>query len=112
MHEMSITGSVVALCAERAAGQQVIRVTLEIGKLAGVVPDAVRFCFEICATGTALEGAELEIIETPGRAVCRDCGAGVSMQQLYDCCACGSANLELTAGEELKIKQMEVTECV
>jgi len=111
VHELSITSNVVALCAERAAGQQVVRVTLEIGKLAAVLPDAVRFCFEICATGTALEGAELEIIETEGRALCRDCGVEVVLQRLYDCCTCGGANLELIAGEELKIKQMEVMEC-
>lgn len=49
-------------------------VTLEVGKLAAVVPDSLRFCFDIYAKDTMIEGAELEIIEIPVRAHCRDCG--------------------------------------
>lgn len=109
MHELSITRSVVAICAERAMGAQVTRVTLEIGRLSAVMPDAVRFCFDICAKGTPVESAKLEIIETPGRARCRDCGGEVFLTELFGRCGCGSANLELIAGEELKIKEMEVT---
>ena len=108
MHELSITRSVVAICAERAGGAQVTRVTLEIGKLSAVLPDAVRFCFDACAKGTAIEGAALEIIETPGRARCRECGAAVALTELVGRCACGSADLELVQGEELKIREMEV----
>jgi hydrogenase nickel incorporation protein HypA/HybF len=108
MHELGITRSVVAICTEHAHGAPVRRVTLEIGKLSAVLPDAVRFCFDICAKGTLLEGAALEIIEVPGGALCRDCGAAVSLAALYGRCACGSANLQLVAGEELKIKDMEV----
>ena len=116
MHELSITHSVVAMCAERAAEQgedmRVTRVTLQVGKLAAVMPDALRFCFEICAKGTVVEGAELEIIEIPGRARCRDCGGEVPLTELFGRCRCGSTNLDLIAGEELKVKQMEVVECV
>ena len=50
---------------KHAAGAKVNRVVLEIGKLSAVLPDAVRFCFELCSEGTVVEGAELEIIETP-----------------------------------------------
>ena len=116
MHELSLTQSVVELCAARAAEQgndaRVTHVTLEVGVLAAVMPDAMRFCFEICAKGTALEGAELEIIEIPGRARCLDCAGEVAVTQLFDTCRCGSANLILISGEELKVKQMEVEECV
>ena len=77
MHELSITRNVVAICAEQARGK-VTRVTLEIGKLSAVLPEAVRFCFDVCAKGTPIEGARLEIIETPGRGRCRDCGGEVA----------------------------------
>ena len=63
MHELSISRSVVAMCAERAMGAQVKRVTLVVGKLSAVLPDSLRFCFDICAEGTPVEGALLEIIE-------------------------------------------------
>ena len=67
MHELSITRNVVAIVSERAVGQRVTRVRLEIGRLSAVVPDSIRFCFDICAQGTPLEGAELEIVESPGQ---------------------------------------------
>jgi len=67
MHELSITRNVVAICAEHAAGVRVTRVTLEIGKMTAVLPDSLRFCFDICARGTTLEGAALEILETAGQ---------------------------------------------
>jgi len=108
MHELSIANSVVELCAERAMGARVLRVTLEIGRLSAVMPDAIRFCFDVCAKDTVVEGAELEIVEMPGLARCLDCGGSVDMTDLLEHCACGSVNLELLAGSELKIKQMEV----
>ena len=55
-----------------------------------------------------LEGSVLEIIEVAGAGVCRDCGGEVALSQLYGRCICGGANLRLVAGEELKIKEMEV----
>ncbi len=108
MHELSIANSVVELCAERAMGARVLRVTLEIGRLSAVMPDAIRFRFDVCAKDTVVEGATLEIVETPGLARCLDCGGSVDMTDLLEHCACGSVNLELLAGAELKIKQMEV----
>lgn len=67
MHELSITRNVVAIVSERAEGQRVTRVRLEIGRLTAVMPDSIRFCFDICAQGTPLEGAELEIVESAGQ---------------------------------------------
>ncbi|MEC7192467.1 MAG: hydrogenase maturation nickel metallochaperone HypA, partial [SAR324 cluster bacterium] len=46
MHELSITQNLVAIVEEHARGQRVKRVTLEIGKLSGVMADAIRFCFD------------------------------------------------------------------
>jgi len=115
MHELTITQSVVEICVERAARQsartRVKQVTLEVGALAAVMPDALRFCFDACARGTPVEGAELEIIEIPGRARCLDCASEVAVCGLFGTCACGSSKLVLIAGEELRVKQMEVEEC-
>jgi hydrogenase nickel incorporation protein HypA/HybF len=108
MHEMGITQSIVAIVAEQAAGRKVTRVTLEIGKLAAIMPEAIRFCFDIVAEGSALDGASLDIIEVPGRGRCLDCGAEVALSQIFSRCACGSSQLERLSGEELNIKSMEV----
>ena len=112
MHELSITRSVVAIVSERAAGQKVTRVRLEIGRLSAVIPDAIRFCFDICAADTPVAGAELQIDEIAGRGCCNECGAEVRLEALVGRCPrCGAANLRLTAGQELNIKEMEVESC-
>jgi hydrogenase nickel incorporation protein HypA/HybF len=108
MHELGITNGIVEFCAERAGAERVTRVRLEIGQLSALLPDAVRFCFDVCAKNTVVEGALLEIIETPGRAVCRDCNGEMAMTQLFGRCRCGSANLLVIAGEEMKIREMEL----
>jgi hydrogenase nickel incorporation protein HypA/HybF len=108
MHELSIANGIVELCAERAGAARVTRVRLEIGKLSAVLPDAVRFCFDVCARDTVLEGAALEIVETPGRARCRACDAEVALTELIGRCCCGSINLQVIAGNELKIREMEL----
>jgi len=108
VHELGITQEVVAIAAESARGRQVLRVVLEIGKLSGVLPDAVRFCFGPCAEGTAVEGAALEIVETPGRGRCRACGAEVPLDRPFGQCGCGCTDLEWLAGDELRVRELEL----
>lgn len=66
MHELGITRNIVAIVSERAGTSRIRRVSLEIGKRSAVLPDAIRFCFDVCSQGTPLEGATLEIREPPG----------------------------------------------
>lgn len=108
MHEMGITKNIVSIVAERAKDMKVKRVRLEVGKLSAVMPDALLFCFDVVAKGTVLEGAELEIIEVVGTAICRDCGTDVELEHVVSKCTCGSRNLERKSGEELNIKEMEL----
>lgn len=108
MHELAITQSIVEIVCEEAEAARVRRVTLEIGRLSGVVPDAVRFCFDLVAQGSPAEGAELDIIEPAGCGRCRDCGRIRQMETLFDGCECGAVGLECIAGTELRIKQMEL----
>lgn len=107
MHELGITQEVVALATEHARGRKVTRVVLEIGKLSGVLPDAVRFCFDLCTEGTAAAGAVLEIVETPGRGRCRACSAEVPLERPFGQCECGNTDLEWLAGDELRVKEVE-----
>jgi hydrogenase nickel incorporation protein HypA/HybF len=107
MHELGIAQEVVAIVREHAPGK-VTRVVLEIGKLSAILPDAIRFCFDLCSEGTVVEGATLEIIEVPGLARCRDCGGDVMLERPFGRCECGSADLDWVSGDELKVKEFEV----
>jgi hydrogenase nickel incorporation protein HypA/HybF len=109
VHELSIAESIVSGVCERVAGAHVTRVIVEIGALSGVVPDSVRFFFDTCTKGTAIAGAELEIVEVKGLAHCRSCGAESRADDLALCCPCGSVDVELVRGGELRVKAVEVT---
>ncbi len=108
MHELALIQSIVAAVAARVHPARVDVVRLQIGQLAGMSAEALRFCFDVCARGTALEGAALEIEGIAGRALCRRCGSEIAMESLVDICACGSSELEVVAGEELRIQNVEV----
>jgi hydrogenase nickel incorporation protein HypA/HybF len=66
MHELALMESLVETVVENVGNAKVASVRLEVGRLAAVVPDSLRFCFDVCARGTSLEGAVLEIIEMTG----------------------------------------------
>ena len=66
MHELGISRNIVAIVAEAAKGRRVRRVTVEVGKLSGVMPHAIAFCFDAVTQGTVVEGAALEIRESAG----------------------------------------------
>jgi hydrogenase nickel incorporation protein HypA/HybF len=109
MHELAITQAVVDAVVQRTGGAGIGAVRLEIGKLSGVVPDSVRFCFDLVAEGTPLHGARLEIVEPPGRGRCRDCAAAFDVDDpIVLCPGCDSADVEVLAGRDLRIISVEV----
>jgi hydrogenase nickel incorporation protein HypA/HybF len=71
----------------------------------------VRFCFDLAARSTILEGAALEIMEIPGLARCRGCHAPVALGDCHigTCAGCGGIDLDVVSGQELRIKCVEVT---
>lgn len=109
VHELAITQSVVDMIGERIA-TPVTGVRLAIGPFSGIVPDAVRFCFDLICAGTALEGAWLDIVEPVPRARCRSCGVEFEPDSLIMFCRCGSPDAELLAGHDLRIVAVEVAD--
>ncbi len=108
MHELSIAESVVHAVLERTGDRPVATVRIRVGRLSGVVPDALQFCFELATSGTPLEGAGLEIDEPAGSAHCRGCGRDFALEDLLPLCECGSADVEVLAGRELDLMSVEV----
>ncbi len=109
MHEMAITQSVVDAVCEHAAGRRVHRVTLEVGALCAVVPDAMEFCFGLATEGTVADGATLDVALRPGVAHCRTCAADFVWADLILRCPCGRADGEVRSGRDLRILSMEVS---
>lgn len=111
MHELSIAESIVAVAERHARGRRVTRVEVSIGHLRQVVPSALAFAFELVTQGTALDGAELVLEEVPATGACRACGTVSRLDGFpLNCRACGSADVEIVAGEELQVESLDVEE--
>ncbi len=112
MHEMSICESIVSVIEQQAVAQsfsRVKRVRLEIGPLAGVELEALRFSYDVVTKGGIAEGSALEVIEMPVTAWCMPCAKPVTVRERYDPCPdCGSYQVQITGGDELRIRDMEV----
>lgn len=112
MHEMALCENILQVLEEQAVEQDyatVKTVWLEIGPLAGVELEALRFSFDAVANGTLADQAELVIVETRGEAWCSSCTKTVPIRQRFDACPhCGGYELQVTGGEELRIKELEV----
>lgn len=112
MHEMSICEGIVQVLEEQAITQNYKRVKtvwLEIGPLAGIELESLRFCFKAVTDGTVAENAGLEIVQTKGLAWCMICSKTVNVNQRFAACPhCGSYQLQITGGDEMRIKELEV----
>lgn len=112
MHEMSICEGILQVIEDQALAQkfsEVKRVCLEIGPLAGVELEALHFSYDVVVRGSIAEGSQLEVISLSVNGWCMPCAKSVDVKQRYDACPeCGSYQIEIGGGDELRIKNMEV----
>lgn len=115
MHEMGIAMQIIEIATSAIPPDEsdvkVARVNLRVGKLAAVVADSLRFCFEIAAKETPLEDAKLGIEEIPVVARCKECAVEWTIQgPAFNCNACGSGQIEILSGRELNIESIEIAD--
>jgi hydrogenase nickel incorporation protein HypA/HybF len=112
MHEMSLCEGIRSVIEDSARANgfgQVRCVRVEIGKFAGVEKPALEFAFDVVMRGSVAEGARLEMIDLPGRAMCYDCVEEVEIDdRLAPCPKCGGGKLMPNGGDEMRIKDLEV----
>lgn len=112
MHEMSLAEEILQIV-EAAARQQgftrVREVRLEIGELAGVEVEALRFCLTSVLHGSLAEGARVEVEHTPGAGWCMLCGTTVPISAFFDPCPhCGGHQVQPTGGTQMRVKDLLV----
>jgi hydrogenase nickel incorporation protein HypA/HybF len=112
MHEMSIAESVLQIVEDSARSGGYTRVKavwLEIGQLANVEKESLRFCFDAVTRDSVAQDARLEIIETAGQGWCMQCACNVQITALHEPCpTCGSYQIQVTGGEEMRVKELEI----
>ncbi len=114
MHELSIAMSIVELAEEHAErlGGRVTAVHLRLGKLSGLVPDALRSSYEMACSASPLAGSRLEIEEVPIIVYCSTCEdlRALDSAQFFCCGVCGTPSGDIRQGKELQIVALEVEE--
>lgn len=112
MHEMALAESVIDLVEDAARANKVSRVrtvVIEIGALSHVSPEAMRFCFDAVSRDSVADGARLEIVTVAGAGWCLDCGKTVALAERFGACPeCGRHHVQMTAGDEMRVKEVEV----
>jgi hydrogenase nickel incorporation protein HypA/HybF len=113
MHELGIAESALSAALkemEKAGAKQILSVTLRIGDLAAVDPEAMRFAFEAVTQNTAAEGASLEIKCVEGAAWCAICSEvfTTSSAAFCKCPRCGNYSGDLRAGREIELARLEM----
>ncbi len=112
MHEMGLACSIVTeierVLSDFGPDARVVSVTLQVGKLRAVVPEAMTFCFEAASMGTRAQGAVLLIEQMPVRVCCERCDREWEAEALEFFCADCDQPVQVLSGKELLLRTIEV----
>ena len=115
MHEMGIALQIIDIASsalpEDLVDGQVEALNLRIGKLTAVVPESLRFCFNVASRDTPLAGARLNLEETPVVVQCGECGESSTIEKPpFVCSGCGNGGIEIVSGRELMVVSIELAD--
>ena len=112
MHEMALSEGVREIVDEAAranGARRVAAVRVEIGRLAQVEVEALRFAFYVVKRGSAADAARLEIVEIDGSAWCMRCSQPVAISGRGEPCpGCGHYQLQVTGGDRMRVLEIEI----
>jgi hydrogenase nickel incorporation protein HypA/HybF len=108
---MGITSAILETAfdaAREADATQITAIHVSVGELTEIVDFALHFAFDSLTPGTMAEGAELTVTYIPARSRCKTCGTEYAHDRFEVLCPeCGSMDVELLAGRELQIDNIE-----
>lgn len=113
MHELGIVLHVidqVEKVAEENKVNKVLKLTLEIGEVSGIVPSYFKDCFDWSKKKTKyMKECELEIIILEAISYCKSCKKTYkTTQYAKECPYCHSLDTYLVTGNEANIKDIQV----
>ncbi|MEI6970185.1 MAG: hydrogenase maturation nickel metallochaperone HypA [bacterium] len=114
MHELSIAQALIEQVEGRLAGKpaaSVCSVTIRIGDLSGVSPDALEAAFQVASDGTRLAAAKLVIERVPALGTCQGCRRETSLEFPFHVCGhCGSTDVLILRGREMDLVSFDIEE--
>jgi len=112
MHEIGIANSIVEAVREEMKLYPcgiARRVTVRIGELAAVDPDALRFGFDAITRETELESLELEIELCLRMHRCEPCDFEFPVKEFdYRCPRCKNEDTQCIGGQQLELAHLEL----
>ncbi len=113
MHEVSIMRNLLAIALDewaRAGTDRIAVLRVTAGDLSGIVPEALRFAFDVLRSEhPATAGARLEIERVPASCRCRGCGMRFEPADVvFQCPGCEATDAEILRGRELELTRMEI----
>ena len=116
MHEIGIVQSTLELaarCARDAGARRISEIRMRVGRMTGVVPEAIEHAFAVLRQGTIASEAVLTIDYVSGRAWCHGCSVEFAVDGLLsECPTCCETSFDLRAGQELELVSLEVVDDV
>ena len=115
MHELSIALDLVEICAAEAARLGNVRIDavhVRIGRLSGVVSEALLFSFDVATAGTVIDGARLEIETEPVVVWCAGCQDHRELSDLQHrrCPVCKQLCPQIISGDALQLIALSVVD--
>ena len=110
MHEYSVARALLerALAeARRRGARRVVRLSVRVGELSGVLPELLRTAYALAREGTLCHDAPLEVLPVPARWRCLGCGQAPAPGGALRCPAC-AGELVLACGDELLLERIEM----
>lgn len=116
MHELSIALSILEIVEQEAAPYRegteapvVEAVTVQIGRLSGIEPEALSFAWDVARAGTVADGSELRIEMVAARARCEGCGMDFDLDGGRGSCGrCGPVGFRIVEGREMLVRGISV----
>jgi len=112
MHELGIAQQLIetAVALMPPDTTRISRLRVQVGALAGVSANELRFGFEAVRLETPCAEAELQLEIVPAVAHCPQCSADFAVHTIDDllCPTCGSNALNVVQGKELIIASLDV----
>jgi hydrogenase nickel incorporation protein HypA/HybF len=119
MHELSMAQGIINAILEIAESNnatEVNEVTIEIGRLAMINPEQLKFILGVLVENTLVEDAKFNFEEIPVELDCQDCkfhgDAEIDDKDHYapmvKCPECGSLKVDILNGRDIVVKNMVI----
>lgn len=109
MHEFSIAEAILTQVRRYTPDDALVRdVSIRVGALRGLEPEALQMSWTAVIAGTSIDGATLTVDQRPWTITCSTCGRSWTSEVPFVDCVCGNTTPAPTGGDELDLVSITV----